>query len=252
VHSVGPLILESWIDNPNVTAVIWAGLGGSETGNSLVDILYGDVNPSGRLPYTIAKSPSDYSAQLTTGGSGDEILDITYTEGYVLSHRLPHLLKYPCRLFIDYRYFDAKDVTPRYEFGFGLSYTTFEYSNLSVNPVEGEQDQDSQLEANWAAGKPSPQVVGASTALWLHRPAFNVVFTVQNTGSLTGTEVGHLFVVPCVIGKSDIWAFLGERTDSTGVLALPGARGRASICPSRLHRRGAVTGRVADCHYYPL
>jgi hypothetical protein len=95
-------------------------------------------------------------------------------------------------LFIDYRYFDAKHITPRYEFGYGLSYTRFEYSNLSINAVQGEQDQDSQLEANWAAGRPSPQVVGASTALWLHRSAFNVVFTVQNTGSLTGTEVRHL------------------------------------------------------------
>ena len=51
VHSVGPLILEPWIEHPNVTAVVWAGLAGPETGNSLVDVLYGDVNPSGRLPY---------------------------------------------------------------------------------------------------------------------------------------------------------------------------------------------------------
>ena len=95
VHSVGPLIVEPWVDHPNVTAVVWAGLGGSETGNALVDVLYGDVNPSGRLPYTIAKSPSDYPAQLATGGSGDEILDITYTEGCVrrqsgpLNHLIP-------------------------------------------------------------------------------------------------------------------------------------------------------------------
>jgi len=79
VHSVGPIILEPWIDNPNVRAVIWAGLGGTETGNALVDVLYGDVNPSGRLPYTIAKSPNDYPAQLATG------TEIKYTEGYVVS-----------------------------------------------------------------------------------------------------------------------------------------------------------------------
>ncbi len=85
VNSVGPIILEPWINHPNVTAVIWAGLGGTETGNALVDILYGAVNPSGRLPYTIAKSPSDYSAQLLTGGTSDEILDITYSEGCVVS-----------------------------------------------------------------------------------------------------------------------------------------------------------------------
>jgi hypothetical protein len=85
VNSVGPLILEAWIDHPNVTAVLLAGLGGTETGHALVDVLYGDANPSGRLPYTIAKSPSDYPAQVETGGTGDEILNITYSEGCVSS-----------------------------------------------------------------------------------------------------------------------------------------------------------------------
>jgi Glycosyl hydrolase family 3 C-terminal domain len=81
INSVGPLILEPWIDHPNVTAVVWAGLGGTETGNALVDVTYGAVNPSGRLPYTIAKSPQDYPAQSVLGGNGDEILNITYSEG---------------------------------------------------------------------------------------------------------------------------------------------------------------------------
>jgi Glycosyl hydrolase family 3 C-terminal domain len=66
-----------------VTAVVWAGLGGTETGNALVDVIYGAVNPSGRLPYTIAKSPSDYPAQFAVGGNGEEILNITYSEGCV-------------------------------------------------------------------------------------------------------------------------------------------------------------------------
>ena len=83
VNSVGPLILEPWVDHPNVTAVVWAGLGGTETGNALVDVIYGSVNPSGRLPYTIAKSPQDYPAQLALGGNGEEILNITYSEGCV-------------------------------------------------------------------------------------------------------------------------------------------------------------------------
>jgi len=99
VHSVGTLILEPWIEHPNVTAVslsgnnfpyhclivifqvIWAGLPGQEAGNSLTDVLYGDYNPSGRLPYTIAKQPSDYSAQLVTGGAPEDIIIIPYTEG---------------------------------------------------------------------------------------------------------------------------------------------------------------------------
>jgi hypothetical protein len=97
-------------------------------------------------------------------------------------------------LFIDYRHFDAASITPRYEFGFGLSYTTFEYSGLSINPVAGGKDQDGALEANWAAGNPSPRVVGSSTALWLHRPAFSVSFTVVNTGAYAGTEIPQVYL----------------------------------------------------------
>ena len=90
-HSVGPAIVDAWIEHPNVTALIWAGVPGQEAGNSIVDVLYGDYNPSGRLPYTIAKSPSDYGAQLVTGGGPNDILSIPYSEG----------------LLIDYRHFDA-------------------------------------------------------------------------------------------------------------------------------------------------
>jgi hypothetical protein len=92
VHSVGQLIVEPWIEHPNVTAVIWAGLPGSEAGHSLADVLYGDVDPSGRLPYTIPKQEPDYSAQLINGtGSVDGVhFAINYTEG----------------LFVDYRHFD--------------------------------------------------------------------------------------------------------------------------------------------------
>lgn len=62
-----------------VTAVLWAGLQGQEAGNSIVDVLWGAVNPSGRLPYTIAKSAADYSVSVITSGSG--IVQIPYSEG---------------------------------------------------------------------------------------------------------------------------------------------------------------------------
>ncbi len=95
------------------------------------------------------------------------------------------------RLFIDYRHFDAKNITPRFEFGFGLSYTEFQYSDLNIAPVEnvGRQNHDGQLEVNWLAAEPGPREIGSSTALWLHRPAYTVSFVVKNTGKVTGTEV---------------------------------------------------------------
>ena len=74
INSVGPLILEPWIEHPNVTAVVWAGLPGTESGNSITDVLYGDWNPSGRLPFTIAQQPSDYGTSVTLGGDGHDIL----------------------------------------------------------------------------------------------------------------------------------------------------------------------------------
>ncbi|KAF9025178.1 beta-glucosidase [Hymenopellis radicata] len=175
VHSVGPLILEPWIEHPNVTAVLWAGAPGQEAGNSIADVLYGDWNPSGRLPYTIAKKPEDYSAQLVTGGSGDDILVVSYTEG----------------LNIDYRHFDAKNITPRYEFGFGLSYTTFEYDSLSIERTGNASDPKA---AAWEAGEPTEISVGSGTAAWLHEDAFKVTFNVLNTGSVYGGEIPQLYL----------------------------------------------------------
>jgi beta-glucosidase len=107
MHAVGPVLLEAWIENPNVTAVISASLPGQETGNAIVDVLFGAVNPSGRLPYTIAKQRTDYPADVVYT-SEDGTPQITYSEG----------------LFIDYRHFDQASIEPRFEFGFGLSYTT--------------------------------------------------------------------------------------------------------------------------------
>jgi beta-glucosidase len=120
IHSVGPVILEKWIDHPNIKAVVMANLPGQESGNAITDILLGYVNPSGKLPYTIGKSLDDY-------GPGAKIL--YYANGAVPQQN------YDEGLYIDYRHFDKFGVDPRFPFGFGLSYTTFEYSNLFVRKL---------------------------------------------------------------------------------------------------------------------
>ncbi|KAI0778053.1 beta-glucosidase [Trametes elegans] len=165
VNSVGPIIMEPWIDNPNVTAVVWAGLPGQEAGNALVDILYGDVNPSGRLPFTIAKAEPDYSARVIYQGSGT--VQIPYSEG----------------LLVDYRHFDANNIEPRFEFGFGLSYTTFSYSDLHIS-------------GSIAGGTRQPSGPGSALDPWLHEPVINVSFTLKNTGSRAGTEIPQLYTSP--------------------------------------------------------
>jgi len=120
IHSVGPVIVDKWIDHPSIKAVIMANLPGQESGNAIADILTGVVNPSGKLPYTVGKSLEDY-------GPGAKIL-------YVPNGVVPQQ-NFDEGLYIDYRHFDKFGVVPTYAFGFGLSYTTFQYSNLLVIKV---------------------------------------------------------------------------------------------------------------------
>ncbi|KAH0541328.1 hypothetical protein FGG08_004166 [Glutinoglossum americanum] len=119
MHTVGPVVIESWVNHPNVTAILWAGLPGEQSGNSITDVLYGHVNPGAKLPFTLGKKADDWGVKLLYN-SKDQVPQIAYTEG----------------VFIDYRAFDKAGIEPTYEFGFGLSYTTFNYSNLQVTKTQ--------------------------------------------------------------------------------------------------------------------
>ncbi|KAL2157088.1 hypothetical protein VTH06DRAFT_7044 [Thermothelomyces fergusii] len=133
VHAVGPVLMENWIELPNVKAVLLANLPGQESGNALADVLFGDANPSGHLPFTIGKSLEDY-------GPGGKVM-------YLPNGLIPQQ-DFSEGLYVDYRYFDKKGIEPRFEFGFGLSYTTFTMSNLRVK----ERKNKSAL----PAARPSP------------------------------------------------------------------------------------------------
>ena len=66
LHSVGPVEIDEYANNPNITAILWAGLPGQESGNALVDVLYGQYNPGGKLPFTIGKQFADYGTKVLT------------------------------------------------------------------------------------------------------------------------------------------------------------------------------------------
>lgn len=117
IHSTGPTIVTDWYNSPNITAILWAGLPGQESGNSITDVLYGKINPAARTPFTWGPTRESYGTDvLYTPNNGINAPQIDFSEG----------------VFIDYRAFDKQNITPIFEFGFGLSYTTFEYSNLQI------------------------------------------------------------------------------------------------------------------------
>lgn len=136
----------SWRDLPD--AILMAWLPGQEGGGAIADVLTGAVNPSGKLPDTLPLKYEDLpSAPYYPGTPKDEPINSFYNEG----------------IYVGYRYFNSFDVPVAYEFGFGLSYTTFEYSDLKA-------DKD---------------VFDGSITFSL---------TVTNTGERAGKEVVQLYV----------------------------------------------------------
>lgn len=117
IHSVGPVLITDWYNSPNITAILWAGLPGQESGNSITDVLYGKVNPFGRTPFSWGATRESFGTDvLYEPNNGNGAPQQDFSEG----------------VFIDYRHFDKVDAPLVYEFGYGLSYTTFDYSNLHV------------------------------------------------------------------------------------------------------------------------
>ncbi|KAJ5246169.1 hypothetical protein N7468_001152 [Penicillium chermesinum] len=123
MHTPSAVLINHWHDNPNITAILWAGLPGQESGNSIADILFGRVNPGAKTPFTWGKNRKDYGPSLLTEpNNGIGAPQDDFTEG----------------VFIDYRSFDKKNATPLYEFGYGLSYTTFSFCDLKVTALNAE------------------------------------------------------------------------------------------------------------------
>ncbi|CAE6445428.1 unnamed protein product [Rhizoctonia solani] len=159
VHSGQQILIDDWVEHPNITAVIFAYYPGQETGNAIARILYGEVNPSGKLPFTIAKSASDYPPN---GIFTENLTD-------------PHIVFEEGNL-IDHRWFDAKNITPRYEFGFGLSYSNVKIQSTPGKPTDGVQLTKEPFDGNGT----------------LYDVAYTATVSVKNTGSISGCEVTQL------------------------------------------------------------
>ena len=112
VLNVGSPVEMPWIDKVPVVVQLWYN--SQEQGNALADVLFGDVNPSGKLPTTFPVRLQDNPAYINYPGENGKV---RYGEG----------------IFVGYRYYDRKEIEPLFPFGHGLSYTTFEYSNLRLS-----------------------------------------------------------------------------------------------------------------------
>jgi beta-glucosidase len=170
IHNAGIRLVDAFINHPNVTAVIYAHLPGQDSGRALVNILYGDVSPSGKLPYTVAKSASDYGALLAPAqveGNYWLFPQSNFSEG----------------VYIDYRAFDKAGIEPRFEFGFGLSYTTFSYSNLQISKLPGVPTTP------YPSG---PVLQGGQSDLW--DVLVTVTADISNTGTVPAAEVAQLYI----------------------------------------------------------
>lgn len=141
----GGCITMPWIDD--VRGVLYAYLGGEAVGTATLDLLFGDVNPSGKLAETFPRRLEDNPSYLYF--FGDEQNKTEYREG----------------VFVGYRYYDKKNMDVLFPFGYGLSYTTFEYSNLTLDKSK-MNDTDT----------------------------LTVSVNVRNTGKVKGKEVVQLYV----------------------------------------------------------
>ena len=144
VTAGGNVAMSDWIDD--IGGLLHTWYPGQEGGTALAEILFGDVNPSGKLPATFEKRWED-NATFNSYYAVDK--KVGFKEGVLLG----------------YRHFDAKNIEPQFPFGFGLSYTTFTYKNLTATPTSSAQD-----------------------------PKVKVEFEVENSGKREGAEVAQVYV----------------------------------------------------------
>ena len=156
-----PVAMNEWIDD--VPAILEAWYAGMEAGTVIADILFGDLNPSGKLPVTFPKSLKDSPAHAdpwTYPG-----IRYVYQNGEIDTEADDFRVYYKEGIFVGYRYFDTFDVEPLFPFGYGLSYTSFSLTHLTIDKPQLKKKED-----------------------------FTVKLDIENTGSMSGAEVIQVYI----------------------------------------------------------
>lgn len=160
----GSVVEMPWADD--VKGIVEAYLGGEAVGGAVTDILFGDVNPSAKLAETFPYKLSDNPSFLSGFGEGDAV---NYSEG----------------IFVGYRYYEKKEMPVRFPFGYGLSYTSFKYSNLKIEGCAGSIDTG-DINSNGKASNCKVCITDNDT--------LTVTVDVTNTGKVSGKEIVELYV----------------------------------------------------------
>ena len=182
LNSGGNIDMHRWLEK--VPALLHAWYPGQEGGNAVAKILFGDVDPSAKLPVTFEANKSDNPA-FESYPSDDGGESVHYDEG----------------IFVGYRGYDLLRIDPLFPFGFGLSYTRFEYSNLRIEPGDG--------------GDPCN---------------LKVSFEIRNTGDRAGAEVAQLYLAAL---QPTVERPLRELKGFTKVFLVPGESKQTTLLLDR-------------------
>jgi beta-glucosidase len=164
----GVIATNDWRDYPDAILLAWQT--GQEGANALVELLKGDINPSGKLPITFPISYTDVPSSKTFPGEpADYPINQIYNEG----------------IYVGYRYYDTFKVPTAYEFGFGLSYTQFEYSNIQVSSNEFQNEIKVKMIV-----KNIGKIEGKETVqLYLHAPCAEIEKPDQELKGFVKTKI---------------------------------------------------------------
>ncbi|WP_238480251.1 glycoside hydrolase family 3 C-terminal domain-containing protein [Mangrovibacterium lignilyticum] len=175
----GAIETASWAKTPDAVLLAWQP--GQEAGNSVVDVLSGKVNPSGKLAVSFPVSYDDAPTSKTFPGheiKSDDVDNAADLSGFSFMKRTPWEVVYDEDIYVGYRYYNTFDVPVAYEFGYGLSYTNFEYSNLQLSATnfDGELTVSVDVKNTGSVGgREVVQVYASAPQVKLEKPEEELV-----------------------------------------------------------------------------